>query len=170
MLRQPCRPGPDKIRYRLPGSAAAPPGIVEAGGQPAFRLERAAAEPGAALVLRDLEGIELYRIDPPALRLRDSLSIDSGPQTVAVVRKVLEPPFREEFRVAVPEGHVWIAAGHIAASDYRLRDHGETIATVSPLRDRPGGGCEVRVGGTSDVALVLMMVVAINELAPPHTV
>ena len=169
MLRQPRRPSPNSIRCRLPGSPSAPPGsFVEADGRPAFRLEHDVSELGAALVLRDLDGTELYRIDTPEMRLRDSLAIAAGSQTVAVVRKVLEPPFREEFLVEALGSCVWRATGRIAAGAYCVRDGRETVAAVRSAVGGTASSFEVLVGETADAALVLIVVVAINELAPPH--
>jgi len=169
MLHQPLRRGPDSVRYRLSGSV--PPldeTLIELGGRLAYRLVRDGAGPAAALVLVDPASLELLRIEAPALRLRDSLSVLSGSQTLAVIRRVLEPPFREEFRVDGPGDHVWHATGRIAACDYCVREGGETVARVKTASTGTDRVFDVVVQTTVDAALILIVVVAINKLAGPR--
>ena len=169
MLRQPFRRGSDSLRYRLPGSLSALRGAaIESAGQLAYRLGRDGIGPDAALLLCDPDGVELFRIDAPGLHLRDSLSIQSESRIVAVIRKVLEPPFREEFRVDAPGDHVWRATGRIAASVYAIREGTDTVASVKATSTAEGGGLDVLVAETANPALALIVVVAINELAAPR--
>jgi uncharacterized protein YxjI len=168
MLRQRQRKhDPGWIVYTLPGAALSAQGAsIEADGRPAFRCELLGSSPWSALVLRDLAGHELYRVDAPAVQLRDSLTIGSGSEIVAVVRKVLEAPLREKFRIDVGDGRIWSATGEIAAEDYRVRDGRQTVATVVPSADVPGGACAVTTAISPDATLILMVVMAIDALAP----
>jgi uncharacterized protein YxjI len=161
------RDDPGWTLYRLPGQGLpAGSAIVDVDGVPVFNLDGGAR--CGVLVLHDLTGVELFRIQPPAVRLRDALTIQSGADVAAIVTKVLEIPLREQFRVEVADGHTWSALGGIAAEDYQIKEGGQLVATVIPSPAVPPDGYSVRIAATVNAALVLMVVLAIDGLTRPR--
>jgi uncharacterized protein YxjI len=155
--------------YRLSGLISpAVPTVFADDDEPGFTLAREDTPPGGTLSLRDRGGAERYRIEPPAVRLRDCITVTSGTDVAAIVRKVLEAPLREQFRIDVLAGGSWTALGRIAAREYTIKAGTDLVAKVIPSPGCVADGCDVQIALTDDPGLVLMVAIAIDELTRPR--
>jgi uncharacterized protein YxjI len=115
-------------------------------------------------VLEDPSGAELYKVQKKLLKIRDTMGIERGGQTVATVKKAIFTPFRERFSIAVEGGEDMEAKGNIVDHEYKVERGGNTVAEVSKrwFRVRDTYGVEVAPG--QDAALIIALTVCIDQM------
>jgi uncharacterized protein YxjI len=83
------------------------------------------------LIVRDLAGDEVAKIQRRLIALRPTYEIERGGQEVATVRKRLLHLFGDRFTVDIPGPDDLEIQGNIFEHDYSIKRGGQTIATVS---------------------------------------
>lgn len=157
-------------RYRLGMRPMAPSDdqwIEDGLGQPIYRVEVAAVRPPRTLVLEAVDRHRLYWMQERVPRIRDILDIEGAVGTVATVRKSLVAPLCERYVIELPSGAVWAAEGDIADLEYTISAQDGPVANVSRRRLRARDTYGIEVTARRDDALVLMVAMAIDELARP---
>lgn len=138
--------------------------VENEGGQRAFKVNGKALRVRDTLVLESPRGEELYSIQEKMVRVRDTMHIERGGQQVATVKKALITPLRERFSIDVDGGGDMEAKGNILDHEYKIERGGDEIAEISRrwFRVRDTYGVEIKPG--QDDALVLAVVVCIDQM------
>jgi uncharacterized protein YxjI len=133
-------------------------------GQRAFKVNGKALRIRDTLVLESPRGEELYSIQEKKVRVKDTMNIERGGHDVATVKKALITPLRERFSINVNGGEDMEAKGNIVDHEYKIERGGDEIAEVSRrwFRVRDTYGVEVKPG--QEDALVLAVVVCIDQM------
>lgn len=137
--------------------------VEDDSGQRVFKVNGKAARVRDTFVLEDASGNEVAKIKERALHVRDTMTIDLGGRS-ATVKKALVG-LRPRFHVELDGGDDLKAHGNVVDHEYEIEQGGDTIATVSKkwFRVRDTYGVEVEPG--ADVALILSIVVAIDDMS-----
>lgn len=122
---------------------------------------------GSRLVMEDVDGRRLYAIQVRTPRIRDTLEIETDAGVVATIERSLVAPLRERFVVEFDDAPAWRAEGSIGDREYRIAGPGRAVAGVSRRWFRAAGSFGVEVAPGEDAALVLMVAIAIDQLANP---
>lgn len=141
--------------------------VEDRSGARTFLVDGTAVPLSRRLSLRDPGGAELYRIQERQVRVRDTMEIESDAETVATVRKALVTPLRERFDVALASGASWTAEGRILDYEYRVDGLDGRIAEVSKKWFGVGETYGIEVVPGVDAALMVMVAIAIDQLARP---
>ena len=138
--------------------------VENEGGQRAFKVNGKALRVRDTLVLESPSGEELYSIQEKKVRVRDTMHVERGGRQVATVKKALITPLRERFSVDVDGGGDMEAKGNILDHEYKIERGGDEIAEISRrwFRVRDTYGVEINPG--EDDALVLAVVVCIDQM------
>jgi uncharacterized protein YxjI len=138
--------------------------VENEGGQRAFKVNGKAFRVRDTLVLESPRGEELYSIQEKMVRVRDTMDIERGGRQVATVKKALITPLRERFSIDVDGGDDMEAKGNILDHEYKIERGGDEIAEVSRrwFRVRDTYGVDIKPG--QDDALVLAVVVCIDQM------
>jgi uncharacterized protein YxjI len=138
--------------------------VENEGGQRAFKVNGKAFRVRDTLVLESPRGEELYSIQEKMVRVRDTMEIERGGRQVATVKKALITPLRERFSIDVDGGDDMEAKGNILDHEYKIERGGDEIAEVSRrwFRVRDTYGVDIKPG--QDDALVLAVVVCIDQM------
>jgi uncharacterized protein YxjI len=138
--------------------------VENEGGQRAFKVNGKALRVRDTLVLESPRGEELYSIKEKMVRVRDTMDIERGGRQVATVKKALITPLRERFSIDVDGGDDMEAKGNILDHEYKIERGGDEIAEVSRrwFRVRDTYGVDIKPG--QDDALVLAVVVCIDQM------
>jgi uncharacterized protein YxjI len=138
--------------------------VENEGGQRAFKVNGKAIRVRDTLVLESPRGEELYSIKEKMVRVRDTMDIERGGRQVATVKKALITPLRERFSIDVDGGDDMEAKGNILDHEYKIERGGDEIAEVSRrwFRVRDTYGVDIKPG--QDDALVLAVVVCIDQM------
>ena len=134
-------------------------------GQRVFKVNGKALRLRDTLVLEDAHGRELYKIQEKLLHIRDTMKIEDGEgHEVATVKKALITPLRERFEVEREQGEDLEVKGNIVDHEYKIEQHGDTVAEVSKkwFRIADTYGVEV-VDGHNDV-LILAVTAVIDSM------
>jgi uncharacterized protein YxjI len=138
--------------------------VENEGGQRAFKVNGKAFRVRDTLVLESPRGEELYSIQEKLVRVRDTMDIERGGRQVATVKKALITPLRERFSIDVDGGDDMEAKGNILDHEYKIERGGDEIAEISRrwFRVRDTYGVDIKPG--QDDALVLAVVVCIDQM------
>ena len=138
--------------------------VENEGGQRTFKVNGKALRVRDTLVLESPRGEELYSIQEKMVRVRDTMHIERGGRQVATVKKALITPLRERFSIDVDGGGDMEAKGNILDHEYKIERGGDEIAEISRrwFRVRDTYGVEINPG--EDDALVLAVVVCIDQM------
>ena len=120
----------------------------------------------STLILEDRNGREVAKIQERMLRVKDSMEIeDANGKQVGMVKKALITPIRERWTVKIKNGPDLDVQGNILDHEYSSGEGRDKVAEVSKkwFRIRDTYGVEIEAG--QDVAVILMIVVAIDEMA-----
>jgi uncharacterized protein YxjI len=92
------------------------------------------------------------------------MDIERGGRQVATVKKALITPLRERFSIDVDGGDDMEAKGNILDHEYKIERGGDEIAEISRrwFRVRDTYGVDIKPG--QDDALVLAVVVCIDQM------
>jgi uncharacterized protein YxjI len=135
--------------------------IYDDQGQRVFMVDGKKRRVREALILRDMCGAELCRIQHRVERTSDLMEIaEPNGRCAASVQRTLITPLRDRYVVKIGEEDVFEVAGNIVAYEYRIGD----IAKISKswFRTRDSYGVEVAAG--QNVALILAATVCIDQM------
>jgi uncharacterized protein YxjI len=137
-------------------------------GERVFKVDGKALRIRSTLVLEDRSGREVARIQERMLRVKDSMEIeDANGRRVGMVKKALITPIRDRWVVKIKDGPDLDVQGNILDHEYTIGEGRDKVAEVSKkwFRVRDSYGVEIEPG--QDDAVILMIVVAIDEMAHP---
>jgi uncharacterized protein YxjI len=135
------------------------------GGQRAFKVDGKALRIRSTFILESPSGEELFKIQERKLRVRDTMEIERHGDTVATIKKALVTPLRDRFTIALKDGGELSAKGNVVDHEYEIEREGQKIAEISKrwFRVRDTYGIDVATGEND--ALILAVVVSIDEMA-----
>jgi uncharacterized protein YxjI len=138
--------------------------IENESGERAFKVNGKVLRVRDTLVLESAGGEEAYSIQEKKLRVKDTMDIERGGRQVATVKKALLTPLRDRFSIDVDGGQDMEAKGNIVDHEYKIERGGDEIAEVSRrwFRVRDTYGVEIKPG--QDDALLLAVVVCIDQM------
>ncbi len=138
--------------------------IEDEQGNRAFKADGKALRMRSTFVLEDASGNEVASIQEKMLRVKDTMEIERGGQHLATIKKALVSPLRDRFDVSIEGGGDWDVQGNIVDHEYEISNGRDKVAEVSKkwFRVRDTYGIEVQPG--QDVALVLAVAVALDEM------
>jgi uncharacterized protein YxjI len=137
-------------------------------GERVFKVDGKALRIRSTLVLEDRSGREVARIQERMLRVKDSMEIeDANGRRVGMVKKALITPIRDRWVVKIKDGPDLDVQGNILDHEYTIGEGRDKVAEVSKkwFRIRDSYGIEIEPG--QDDAVILMIAVAIDEMAHP---
>jgi len=135
-------------------------------GEKVYKVDGKALRIRSTLILEDRSGRELARIQERMLRVKDSMEIeDASGKRVGMVKKALITPIRERWVVKIKDGPDLEVQGNILNHEYTIGEGRDKVAEVSKkwFRIRDTYGVEIDAG--QDDPVILMIVVAIDEMA-----
>ncbi|MGB0093296.1 MAG: LURP-one-related family protein [Solirubrobacteraceae bacterium] len=134
-------------------------------GDRAFKVDGKALRVRDTLIIQDPSGDELFKVQKKALHVRDTMKIERDGDTAATVKKALIHPLRDRFSIEVEDGKDLEAKGNIVDHEYKIERDGDRVAEVSKrwLRVRDTYGIEIGPG--EDAALILSVVVCIDQMS-----
>jgi uncharacterized protein YxjI len=137
-------------------------------GERVFRVDGKALRVRKTFHLEDAHGEALCTIREKVMRVRDTMEIESPDGArKALVRKALISPLRERFKIEVDDGTDLEAQGNIVDHEYEIEADGRKVANVSKKWFRVRDTYGVEVDPQADVALILAVTVAIDEMGHP---
>jgi uncharacterized protein YxjI len=138
--------------------------IEDDGGQKLFKVDGKALRARKTFILRDASGNEVAHIQDRVLSMRGTMKVERGGKDLATVHKALVG-IRDRFEVDVEDGDNLRAKGNVLDHEYEIKRDGDVVATVSKkwVRVRETYGVEIADG--EDIALLLAIAVAIDDLA-----
>jgi uncharacterized protein YxjI len=137
-------------------------------GEKVYKVDGKALRVRSTLILEDSNGKEVAKIQERMLRVKDSMEIeDANGNQIGLVKKALITPIRERWVVKIKNGPDLDVQGNILDHEYTIGEGRDKVAEVSKkwFRVRDSYGVEIEPG--QDDAVILMIVVAIDEMAHP---
>jgi uncharacterized protein YxjI len=133
-------------------------------GRRAFKVNGKAFRVRDTLVLETPNGEELFTIQSKMLHVRDTMNIERRGRKAASVKKALVSPLRDRFSIDVEDGDDMEAKGNIVDHEYKIERNGDQVAEVSRkwFRVRDTYGVDIAAG--QDEALVLAVVICIDQM------
>lgn len=120
------------------------------------------------LLFKDLQGVELYKIQERKARIRDTMKIEHADGSdAAVVKKKLISPIRTRFDIDVADGEDLDAKGNVLNHEYKIKRGDTIIAEISKKWVRVRDTYIVDVTPGEDVAFILAITTALDTLADP---
>jgi uncharacterized protein YxjI len=84
------------------------------------------------LIIKDMGGNELCKIQERKLRVKDTMNIDGpGGETLATIKKALITPVRDRWTVKIGSGPDMEVKGNIVDHEYKIEQGRTRIAEVS---------------------------------------
>jgi uncharacterized protein YxjI len=138
--------------------------IENEAGQRAFKVNGKVLRVRDTLVLETPNGEELFSVQSKMLHIRDTMNIEQSGRKVASIKKALVSPLRDRFSIDVEDGEDMEAKGNIVDHEYKIERNGDQVAEVSRrwFRVRDTYGVEIAPG--EDDALVLAVVICIDQM------
>jgi len=138
---------------------------IEKDGERTFKVDGKALRLRDTLVLESAAGEELFTIQEKKLSVRDKMEIEHDGKTVATIKKALVSPLRDRYSIEVEDGEDMEAKGNIVDHEFEFKRDGDKVAEVSKrwFRIRDSYGVEVAPG--QDDALILACTVCIDQMS-----
>ena len=138
--------------------------IQDGDGRRAFKVDGKMLRVRDTLFFEDLQGNIVCKIQERLVRVKDTMMIE-GPndEPLATVRKALITPLRDRWTVKVGDGPDLEVQGNILDHEYKIGHVAEVSKTWFRIAD--SYGIEIEPG--QDDAVILMIAVAIDEMAHP---
>ena len=105
--------------------------VVNAQRQPCYKIDGKVRMVKESLVLRDMQGKELYKLSEKVIRVRESFDIVRGNTVVARVHNAIVDPLRERFDIEIPGGEKMTARGKIIWAEYTLTRGDKVVAQIT---------------------------------------
>jgi len=136
--------------------------ITDEYGRPVFEVDGKVLSLHHTLVMRDMAGREVAKVQKHVISLRPTFEISRNGQEIAEVRKKLISPFVDRFTIDIPGPDDLEMKGSLLEHDYTIMQRGQVVATVSKrwiaLTDTYG----VDIAPGQDDALILASVLALD--------
>ncbi len=136
--------------------------ITDERGQPVFHVDGKVLTLRNTVILQDLGGNEVAKVERKLIALRPTYVISRNGEELAEVRKKLFSPFVDRFTIDIPGPHDLHVTGSIFDHDYTVVRDGTMMATVSKawLSLTETYGVEIAEG--EDDVLILASVLALD--------
>jgi uncharacterized protein YxjI len=134
-------------------------------GRRAFKVDGKAFRVRDTLVIRDMGGTEVAKLQERLVNIRDTMKIERPGKPDATIKKAMLTPLRERWVLEADDiGEVKIQ-GNIVDHEYTFEGDGQKIAETSKrwFRVRDTYGVEIQPG--QDDVLILAATVAIDQMA-----
>jgi uncharacterized protein YxjI len=136
--------------------------ITDEQGQPVFHVDGKVLTLRNTLIVRDLAGTEVAKVERRLIALRPTYRITRQGEEVAEVRKKLFSPFVDRFTIDIPGPHDLQMTGSLFEHEYTITRDDQVVATVSKrwLSLTETYGVETALG--EDDVLILASVLALD--------
>ena len=136
--------------------------ITDEQGQPVFHVDGKVLTLRNTLIVRDLAGTEVAKVERRLIALRPTYRIARQGEEVAEVRKKLFSPFVDRFTIDIPGPHDLQMTGSLFEHEYTIARDDQVVATVSKrwLSLTETYGVEIAPG--EDDVLILASVLALD--------
>lgn len=136
--------------------------ITDEQGQPVYQVDGKVLSLHNTLIVRDLSGAEVARVERQLVALRPTYHITRADQESAEVRQKLFSPFVDRFTIDIPGSDDLSITGSLLEHEYTITRGGTVVATVSKrwisLTDTYG----VDIAPGEDDLLILASVLALD--------
>ena len=136
--------------------------ITDEQGQPVYHVDGKVLTLHDTLIVRDLAGTEVARVQRQLVALRPTYHITGQGQEIAEVRKKLFSPFVDRFTIDIPGPDDLSMTGDLFEHEYTITRGDQVVATVSKrwlsLTDTYG----VDIAPGEDDLLILTSVLALD--------
>jgi len=136
--------------------------ITDEQGQPVYHVDGKVLTLHDTLIVRDLAGTEVARVQRQLVALRPTYHITGQGQEIAEVRKKLFSPFVDRFTIDIPGPDDLSMTGDLFEHEYTITRGDQVVATVSKrwlsLTDTYG----VDIAAGEDDLLILASVLALD--------
>lgn len=136
--------------------------ITDEQGQPVYQVDGKVLSLHNTLIVRDLGGTEVAKVERQLVALRPTYHITRQGQELATLRKKLLSPFVDRFTIDIPGPDDLSMTGSLLEHDYTITRGGDVVATVSKqwisLTDTYG----VEIVPGEDEILLLASVLALD--------
>lgn len=136
--------------------------IADEQGRPVYHVDGKVLTLRNTLVVRDMTGQEVARIERKLLALRPTYQIIMHGQETAELRKHFFSPFVDRFTIDVPGPHDLSMTGSLFEHEYTISRDGEVVATVSKRWFTVTETYGVDIAPGEDEVLILASVLALD--------
>ncbi len=136
--------------------------ITDEQGRPVLRVDGKVWTLHNTLILRDLAGAEVAKVQRQLIALRPTYRITRQGEELAAVRKQLISPFVDRFTIDVPGPHDLHVTGSLFEHEYTLARDGRTVAAVSKRLISLTNTYGVDIAAGEDDLLILAGVLALD--------
>ena len=160
------RGGSDNVKYRMVEkmfSIGDDFWIENEGGDRAFKVNGKALRARETLVIEDTSGNELYTIQEKKLSVRDKMDVERNGETVATVKKAVVG-IRDRYSIDLAAGGEMNAKGNIVDHEFEIEKDGNKVAEASKKWFRVRDSYGVEIEPNQDDALILALVVCIDQM------
>jgi uncharacterized protein YxjI len=105
--------------------------IMDEEGRPVYHVDGKVLTLHDTLIVRDLKGAEVAKVQRQLIALRPTYNITRPGQEHAAVRKHLISLFVDRFTIDIPGPDDLEVTGHLLEHDYTIKRRGEVVARVS---------------------------------------
>lgn len=136
--------------------------ITDEQGRPVYHVDGKVLSLHNTLIVKDLTGTEVARVERKLLALRPTYHITRQGQEIAEVRKKLFSPFVDRFTIDIPGPDDLSMTGSILEHEYTITRADQVVATVSKrwLSITETYGVDIASG--EDDLLILTSVLALD--------
>jgi uncharacterized protein YxjI len=138
--------------------------IEDDAGEKAYKVDGKALRARKTFILEDQSGDEVAKIQDRVLRVRGTMEIERDGETLATVHKALVG-IRDRFEIDVVDADDLHARGNVLEHEYEIKHDHDVVATISKKWVRVRETYGIEIADQQDVALLLAITVAIDELA-----
>ncbi len=136
--------------------------ITDDQGQRVYHVDGKVLTLHNTLIIRDLEGAEVAKVERQLIALRATYRISFPGQEQTVVRQRIFSPFVDRFTIDVPGPHDLHVTGSLFEHEYKIERDGRTVATVSKRWISLTETYGVEIAEGADDLLILTSVLALD--------
>ena len=136
--------------------------ITDEQGQPVYHVDGKVLSLHNTLIVRDLAGTEVARVERRLIALRPTYRITQQGEEVAEVRKKLFSPFVDRFTIDIPGPHDLQMTGSLFEHEYTIARDDQVVATVSKRWFSLTETYGVEIAPGEDDVLILASVLALD--------
>src|SRR5689334_16705854 len=136
--------------------------ITDEQGRPVYQVDGKVFTLHNTVIIRDLQGAEVARVERQLIALRPTYRISRPGQEAAAVRKQLFSPFVARFTIDIPGPHDLHVTGSLFEHEYTIARDGRQVATVSKRWISLTETYGVDIAAGEDDVLILATVLALD--------
>jgi len=136
--------------------------ITDDQGRPVFRVDGKVLTLHNTLIVRDMAGAEVARVERQLISLRPTYHITRQGQELAEVRKKLFSPFVDRYTIDIPGPHDLSVTGSIFEHEYTIERDNRVVATVSKRWISLTATYGVDIAAGEDDLVILATVLALD--------